>query len=229
VSDPDSEDHRKQQTSQDNSSRGFELFGSRGSASRRYVGFAASVFFIVVVVAAVNAFNNTGKALDGPPLSAPLPQFAAPAAGGHLRGDANVRQPQQDSQSAGREPACDVRGTDVVNSCDLASRPLVLTLIATRATDCAAQLDTMEAIRSQFKDVTFAAVVSGDDPASLGRLKASHHWNFPVAADHDGAVADLYRVGVCPTTVFATHGEVRTVKLGMLDQGKLRAALADLR
>lgn len=229
MSDPDSDDHLDNNASQSNSSGGFELFGRRGSASRRYVGFAAAVFFIVVVVAGVNAFNNRGKALDGPPLQAPLPQFAAPAAGGQLRGDANVRQSQQGGANAGREPACGVTGPDVVNSCELATRPLVLTFIATKATGCAAQLDTIEAIRGQFKDVAFAAVVSGDDPVSLGRLKALHRWNFPVGADHDGGVANLYRVGVCPTTVFATRGQVRAVKIGMLDQAKLRAALADLR
>jgi hypothetical protein len=33
-----------------------------------------------------------------------------------------------------------------------------------------------------------------------------HGWTFPVAVDPDLAVFNLYRVAICPTTVFAKPG-----------------------
>jgi hypothetical protein len=50
-----------------------------------------------------------------------------------------------------------------------------------------------------------------------------------VAVDRDGAVVNIYRVGVCPTTVFAyPGGKVRETKLGTLDARQLRAAVSAL-
>jgi hypothetical protein len=48
-------------------------------------------------------------------------------------------------------------------------------------------------------------------------------WTQPVAIDRDGAVVNLYRVGGCPTTVFArAGGKVATTKLGNLTEDQLR-------
>jgi hypothetical protein len=49
-------------------------------------------------------------------------------------------------------------------------------------------------------------------------------WTLPVGVDHDGAVANLYRVGGCPTTVFAYRGgRVRKTRLGPLTEDQLVA------
>jgi hypothetical protein len=48
-------------------------------------------------------------------------------------------------------------------------------------------------------------------------------WRQPVAIDRDGAVANLYGVGGCPTTIFArAGGRVATTKLGNLTEDQLR-------
>ena len=48
-------------------------------------------------------------------------------------------------------------------------------------------------------------------------------WTQPVAVDADGAVANLYGVGGCPTTIFARPGgRVADVELGNLTEEELR-------
>ena len=52
---------------------------------------------------------------------------------------------------------------------------------------------------------------------------------MPVAVDRDGAVVNLYGIGVCPTTVFSTPGgTVRRVELGNLTEDELRGYVRKL-
>ena len=52
---------------------------------------------------------------------------------------------------------------------------------------------------------------------------------LPVGVDHDGAVVNVYGIGVCPTTVFSTPGgTVRRVELGNLTEDQLRAYVRKL-
>jgi hypothetical protein len=39
-------------------------------------------------------------------------------------------------------------------------------------------------------------------------IAQQHGWSIPVGYDRDGAVSDLYRVGVCPTVAFAYPGGI---------------------
>ncbi len=49
-------------------------------------------------------------------------------------------------------------------------------------------------------------------------------WKMPVGVDKDGAVTNLYGVGVCPTTVFSdARGIVRRTDLGNMTEDQLRA------
>jgi hypothetical protein len=58
-------------------------------------------------------------------------------------------------------------------------------------------------------------------------LVAERDWRQPVGIDRDGAVANLYRVGGCPTTIFArAGGQVATTKLGNLTEDQLRRLAA---
>ncbi len=48
-------------------------------------------------------------------------------------------------------------------------------------------------------------------------------WRLPVGLDPDGAVTNLYGVGVCPTTVFSDgKGRVTETALGNLTEQQLR-------
>ena len=197
--------------------------GRRG----RYLGVVAIAFAVLVAVAAFNSARNLAGDRDllrGPAVGSTLPDFAAPLATGSLEGDANLRARTGGGDAAGTRPACEVRSPEVVNVCELRERrPLVLTFIVTRGADCAPQLTTVERVRREFPNVAFAAVVSGSDREDVADLVRERRLSMPVAVDPDAALVNLYRVGVCPTTVFAARGgTVRDVRIGSLDEAALR-------
>jgi hypothetical protein len=168
---------------------------------------------------------NTGEGLEGPEPGSRLKAFAAPSARGDLEGQANVCQRRSEcNERSGNVPACSVRGEGVVNLCELRRRPLVLTFVFDRGADCLPQVDRTERLREDVPGVTFATVFfSRKDRDELRRIVESRGWRQPVAVDEDGAVANLYGVGGCPTTVFAdAGGRVRGTELGNLTEDELR-------
>ena len=184
---------------------------------------AVSVLFITT------SLPNSGEGLRGPALGRLLPDFAAPSATGDLSGVANVRQRRGGSDAAGKSPACELISDDVVNVCELRKKPLVLTFLVTRGADCEPQVDRVERMRDDFGAVNFAAVVSGNDREEVGEIVERRGWDMPVGVDEDGAVVNLYGVGVCPTTVFSTpDGKVRRVELGNLTEDELRKRIRTL-
>jgi hypothetical protein len=165
---------------------------------------------------------NAGEAVQGPNEDQRLPAFAAPVAGGATEGDANVCQREPCDENAGPRPACEVRGEDVLTVCPRRERPLVLTFVVTRGTDCEPQVDRVERMKDDFPGVDFATVVSGDSHTEATGLARGRRWTQPVGVDEDGAVVNLYGVGICPVTVFARDGRVRDVALGALTEEQLR-------
>ena len=182
------------------------------------------------VLLITTAIPNSGHGLRGPKRGAIVPDFAAPLATGNLDGDANVCQKAGEcNDQTGDVPACDVRSEQVFNVCEARSRPLVLTFLVTEGTDCEPQVDRVERMRRSFPGVNFAAVVSGNDRADVERIVRRRGWSLPVAVAEDPVVVNLYRVGVCPTTVFArAGGRVRTTRLGNLTERELRAEVRKL-
>jgi hypothetical protein len=165
---------------------------------------------------------NAGEGVQGPNVGQRLPAFAAPAADGDLEGDANVCQERPCPEGAGRQPACDLVSDDVVTVCPRRERPLVLTFVVTRGTDCEPQVDRVERVRRQVPGVDFVTVVSGDEHEEAAGLARSRGWTQPVAVDEDGSVVNLYGIGICPVTVFARGGRVRQTSLGNLTEEQLR-------
>ena len=168
---------------------------------------------------------NAGEGLEGPELGTPLPAFAAPMTTGNFdeNADANVCQEAPCSQSAGRVPACDVRADDVLTVCARdRKRPLVLTFVVTRGADCEPQVDRVERMKGAFPDVEFAVVMSGNSIDDARQIVEQRRWTQPVGVDDDGAVVNLYGVGVCPVTVFAKDGVVQQVGLGNMTEQELR-------
>jgi hypothetical protein len=167
---------------------------------------------------------NSGEGLEGPDPGSRLRAFAAPSALGDLEGEANVCQRRPCSNQAGKVPACEVIADDVVNLCQLRRRPLVLTFIFDRGADCYPQVDRTERVRDDLPGVTFATVFfTSKERDELRALVESRRWRQPVAVDEDGAVANLYGVGGCPTTVFArAGGRVASTELGNLTESELR-------
>ncbi|MDQ3588408.1 MAG: redoxin domain-containing protein [Actinomycetota bacterium] len=185
------------------------------------VGIGA--FMVIVAALLLNAVPNRGKAVLGPKLRGSLPAFAAPLAGGSLVGDANVCQRAPCPQGAGKLPACEVDSAEVLNSCTLRGGPAVLTFVVTQGTDCEPQVDRVERMRREFPDVDFAVVLSGQERDEAVQIVRRRRWTVPVGLDRDGAVTNLYGIGVCPTTVFSDgDGKVAAVTLRNLTEAQLR-------
>jgi hypothetical protein len=166
---------------------------------------------------------NAGEAVQGPNKGQRLPAFAAPAADGNLEGDANICQREPCPEGAGRNPACDLRSAEVVTVCPRDKRPVVLTFVVTRGTDCEPQVDRVERVRPRFPGVDFVTVVSGDSREETEALARGRRWREPVAVDEDGSVVNLYGIGICPVTIFARNGRVGLEPaLGNLTEAQLR-------
>jgi len=168
---------------------------------------------------------NEGKGFEGLPRGSLVKAFAAPDALGAQEGSANVCQKASTCNGEnGKVPACTVVASDVVNVCELRRKPLVLTFIFDRAADCYPQVDRTERAMSDLPGVNFATVFfTHKERDQVRELVRERGWRQPVAIDQDGAVANLYGVGGCPTTVFArAGGRVATTKLGNLTEDELR-------
>ncbi len=197
----------------------------------RYAWVVGIVMLMIVSVLLLRSIagSNQGAGVRGPEPGDRLREFAAPSALGSLEGDANVRQSRGGSDEQGAVAACEVTSRHVVNLCELRKRPLVLTFVVTRGADCEPQVDRVERMRREFPTVNFAAVVSGNGRADVERIARRRGWSLPVAVAEDGAVVNLYRVGVCPTTVFArAGGRLQATRLGNLTERALRAEVRKL-
>ncbi len=181
----------------------------------------------ISVLLLTTSLPNKGAGVKGPQPGQKLPAFAAPLASSNVDdgADANVFQSAKAARSAGsRLAACQVRTELVLNSCVLRERPSVLTLIVTEGADCEPQVDRVERMRKDFPRVGFAVVMSGQKRSEAERIASRRGWGMPVGVDRDGAVTNLYGVGVCPTTVFSDgRGIVRRTDLGNLTEQQLRA------
>jgi hypothetical protein len=173
---------------------------------------------------------NQGEGLEGPEKGSRLKVFAAPLALGNVEGDANVCQREPCPEQAGGRPACSLTSEELVNLCELRKKPLVLTVIFDRGADCYPQVDRTERIRRDLSDVNFATLFfTRKERGEIRRLVQARGWQQPVGVDRDGAVANLYGVGGCPTTIFArAGGEVVDTKLGNLTEDELRRRAAAL-
>jgi hypothetical protein len=165
---------------------------------------------------------NQGEAIRGLDPGVRLPAFAAPSAGSALQGDANVCQRRPCDPELGPLPACELRRENVVTVCPRDRRPVVITFVVSRGTDCEPQVDRVQRVRREVPGVDFVTVLSGDTHEEAAALTRARGWRMPVAVDEDGSLVNLYRVGVCPLTVFARDGRVRRSVLGNLTEAELR-------
>jgi hypothetical protein len=183
---------------------------------------------VVLAYITLNTLRTEGLSPRGLERGTRLPPFAVPLA--------RSAQEDQDANIATRQegdvpPACEVRGRDVLNGCQLAERgPVVLAFVVTGLDDCADQLDVIDRVAPRFPDVGFAAVAVHEDLGDLRRRVRERRWRTPIGYDHDGAVANLYGVGVvCPLLTFAgADRRVAGTELGMLDARELAARVEAL-
>jgi AhpC/TSA family len=191
----------------------------------RYAWVVGIAFVIALIVAGANALRHSGAGYRGIPAGKRLAPFAAPLATSSNDKDANI----QPRAGGGHPAACSIHLAGVVNVCDLRSRPLVLTFVATGGSGCDSQLDRVERVRRSFPGVAFVGVVSRKSLSDAHGMVSSHRWGFPVALDRDAAVFNLYGIGDCPTTVFARRGGISAgTRRGGLTEAQLRAEVRTL-
>jgi hypothetical protein len=184
-------------------------------------GLIAGVFAVLAIAyISYNSVTTEGPGSRGVAQGRELPPFAVPLALSDLEGDANVS-----------ERACDVRGRDVLNVCELAERgPVVLAFFAEPSERCDDEIDVLDRIRPRYPQVQFAAVAIRGDRDELRRRVRERGWRLPVGHDRDGAVANAYAVAVCPTITFAEQGgRIRDTTFGSQSERQLAATLEGLR
>lgn len=175
----------------------------------RYTWVVGVAALIVIIVVAFNSLPNAGRGYRGPEEGKRIPVFAAPLAASDSEGDANVKQDADDDEAGNETPACDVDLPGVVTTCELfADKPLVLALSVPSA-DCERQLEAMETLSRERRDLQFAAVISGRSHDTVRDVVERTGVTFPVAVDQDLAVFNLYRVAYCSTAIADRGGRLR--------------------
>jgi hypothetical protein len=205
----------------------------------RYSIVVGLLFLAVVAIAFFHTVGGNGPGtlgLDKLPARWPLPEFAVPAAAGALEGDANVAQDDCETSQvpcpagALRTPACHIHTAGAIRVCDLFNRPLVLSFWFTKGGDCAGQQDAVNSAYERYRGrVSFLSLDVRDDRGAVRELVRQHGWKMPVGYDRDGAVANLYRVGGCPTFAYVyPGGTLQSASIGDLTAGQLDAHIRDL-
>jgi len=185
------------------------------------------VFLALIAVAGINLISTKNKGVLGASDESgkPLSQFAVPDARSGASGDANIAQDDCDAAripcpaGSRRTPACQVRVPGAIRVCDLFDRPLVLSFWFTRGGDCENQEDVFERAYRRYRGhVNFLAIDVRDSDSEVRKLIAERHWTHPIGLDRDGALSNLYRVGGCPTFVYAYPGGIiQATSIGRLD------------
>jgi hypothetical protein len=207
----------------------------------RYSLTVGLIFLAVIVVATIQTLGGGGGGetlgLDSRPARWPLPEFAVPAAAGRLEGDANVAQDDCESsalpcpQDARRTPACRIETPGAIRVCDFFSRPLVISFWFSKGgEECAEQQDVVDSVYERYRGrVSFLSVNVRDDRDAVRELVRGRGWELPVGYDRDGAVAGLYRIGLCPTFAYAyPGGTLESAGVGELTAGQLTARVERL-
>jgi hypothetical protein len=209
-------------------------------STSRYSVWVGIAFVIVIAVASINTFTNDEGGLLGADAQAgeALPEFAVPELPGGDDADANIFQDDCESSAnpcpadERRTPACEVELPRVLRVCDYFDRPLVLSFWFTSPSECPPTQDLVDDAASRFEGrVNFLSIAVRGEREELERIIREAGWSIPVGWDRDGAVSNLYRVGVCPTVAFILPGGIlEQARIGTeeLDRGQLDEAIDGL-
>ncbi len=206
----------------------------------RYSVVVGLLFAAVIAIALVNTLGREDEGTLGLDELSPrwaLPEFAVPRAAGSLEGDANVAQDDCETsqdpcpEEARRAPACDIGTPGAIRVCDFFDRPLVLSFWFTRGGGvCTVQQDVVDRAYARYRGrVGFLSLNVRDDRDGVRDTIRQRGWRMPVGYDRDGAVAGLYRVGICPTFAFVyPGGTLQDASAGELTEAQLKARVERL-
>jgi hypothetical protein len=206
----------------------------------RYSLLVGLIFAAIIAIAAINTLEHKDEGtlgLDKLSSRWPLPEFAVPRANGSLEGDANVAQDDCETSqtpcpsSSRREPACRISTAGAIRVCDLFNRPLVISFWFTKGGGtCIEQQNVVDRVYRRYRGrVNFLSLDIRDDRSTVRELIERNGWKMPVGYDRDGAVASLYRVGICPTIAYAyPGGTLQEASIGTLSAPQLETRIAGL-
>lgn len=213
----------------------------RPKAASRYSLYVGLAFILIAAIAVINAIRTDEGGILGTDRETDrglsLPEFAAPAIASGLEGDANIAQDDCESsrnpcpEDQVQIPACELDLKGAIRVCDLFDRPLAISFWFTRGGDCTPTQDAFDRVAGDRRDVNFLSVNVLDDREEVAALVRERGWEVPVAHDSDGAVSNIYGVGVCPTILFAYPGGIlhaAEVKPGNFSAEEIEARLDDL-
>ena len=232
-------DSGSQRNGEEGRRSGRKTLGPTPRPGRIYSTIVGLLFLTIVVVGTLSTLASRDQGvigLDEIDDDQPLAEFAVPVAASSLEGDANVAQDDCEVDElpcpAGsrRTPACRVRLANAIRVCDYFDRPLVISFWFSRGGDCEDQQDVVSGVSRRYRGrVNFLSVDVRDSRDSVRELVRSRRWRMPVGYDHDGAVSTLYRVGGCPTFVYAYPGGIlESASIGELSGSQLSAKVDDL-
>jgi thiol-disulfide isomerase/thioredoxin len=213
---------------------GRRTIGPPPRPARVYSTVVGLLLLALVVIGTLSTLGNSDHGVLGlneTDVDEPLAEFAVPVAASSLEGDANVAQDDCETDTLPcpsqrrRTPACRVRLRDAIRVCDYFDRPLVLSFWFDRGGDCEDQQDVVSEVSRSYRGrVNFVSVDVRDSRDDVRDLVRERRWRMPVGYDHDGAVASLYRIGGCPTLVYAYPGGIlESASIGELDRAELAA------
>jgi hypothetical protein len=202
-----------------------ERDAERPRSTNRYSIYVGIAFLVVIGIATVNTFNTEGGGVlggDATEAGEALAEFAVPELLGGADADANVFQDDCESSQNPcppedqRTPACQVELPHVLRVCDFFDRPLVLSFWFDTPDDCPPTQDAIDAASRRWRgEVNFLSIAVRGDRDELEEVVGDRGWTLPVGWDRDGAVSNLYRIGVCPTVAFVrTGGVLEDAKIG---------------
>jgi hypothetical protein len=171
----------------------------------RYGGYVGLLALLIIALITINTIVTKPNGVKGLAPGERAPPFAVPLALGNLNGDADTAT-RPNEGAAGRVPACQERGRQILNICALyEGAPVVLALFVDGGS-CPDVLDEMQALAPSFPGVRFAGVALKGDRGKLRKLIRTHRLSLPIGIDSDGALAALYKVGTCPQVSFLYPG-----------------------
>jgi hypothetical protein len=213
----------------------------RRASAGRYSLFVGLAFVVLIGIATINTLGTEDSGVLGSTSDLrgkPLAEFAVPQIPGDVEADANIAQDDCATaenpcpEDAQRTPACRVDAEGALRVCDYFDKPLVISFWFTDPSGCPPTQDAVNAVAKRFEGrVNFLSIAVRGDHGDVQSIVEERGWSIPVGWDRDGAVSNIYRVGVCPTVAFAFPGgefEGAEVGAGNLEEGKLTAAVERL-
>ena len=201
-----------------------------GIEPRRYGRYVALLAIVILVLITINTVLTKPNGARGIAPGQTIPPFAVPLALGSLKGDADIAT-VADQGAAGRVPACDERGPQILNICQLYERRPVVLALFVNGGSCTSVLSDMQALAPAFPGVSFAAVaVKGERRSLLALMRERGLSKLQVGFDSDGALPGLYKMASCPQVTFVLPGGVvqSPALLSTPSRATLRARVSEL-